>query len=100
MLEHRGSGRLMRRAPDGQVDVVLEGLHFANGVTLDEDEESVIFAETDGYRLQRLWLKGPRQGKVEILADSLPGFPDNMSRMRNGRFWVAMVSPRNPSWTA
>jgi sugar lactone lactonase YvrE len=95
MLEHRGSGRLMRRAPDGQVDVVLEGLHFANGVTLDEDEESVIFAETDGYRLQRLWLKGPRQGKVEILADNLPGFPDNISRMRNGRFWVAMVTPRN-----
>ena len=29
MLEHRGSGRLMRRAPDGQVDVVLEGLTFS-----------------------------------------------------------------------
>jgi sugar lactone lactonase YvrE len=95
MLEHRGSGRLMRRAPDGQVEVVLDGLHFANGVTLDEEEASVIFAETDGYRLRRLWLKGPRRGRVDVLADNLPGFPDNISRMRDGRFWVAMVAPRH-----
>ncbi|CAI1164332.1 Gluconolactonase [Serratia quinivorans] len=97
MIEHRGSGQLLRRDPDGQVHVLLDGLHFPNGITLDASEQSVIFAETDAYRLRRLWIQGPKTGQLEILADNLPGFPDNISRMQNGYFWVAMVTPRNKS---
>jgi sugar lactone lactonase YvrE len=96
MYEHRPSGRLFRRDPDGHVETVLEGLFFANGVTLTEDESALIFAETDGYRLSRFWLKGPKRGQRDILADNLPGFPDNLSRSRGGKFWVALVTPRNP----
>lgn len=95
MFEHRASGRLFKLEPDGQVKVVLEGLHFANGITLTSDESAVIFAETDGYRLNRLWIRGPHTGKREILLNNLPGFPDNISRINNGKFWVAMVTPRN-----
>lgn len=97
MIEHRGSGQLMRRDPDGQVHVLLDDLHFPNGITLDAAEESVIFAETDAYRLRRLWVQGPKAGNLETIAENLPGFPDNISRMRNGYFWVAMVAPRNKS---
>lgn len=96
MYEHRPSGRLFRRDPDGHVETVLEDLFFANGVTLTEDESALIFAETDGYRLSRYWLKGPKRGQRDILADNLPGFPDNLSRSRDGKFWVALVTPRNP----
>jgi sugar lactone lactonase YvrE len=95
MLEHRPSGRLLRRDPDGKVEVVLEALHFANGLTLTDEDESLIFAETDGYRLTRMWLKGPKAGQCEIIADNLPGFPDNMSRMQDGHFWVAIPNARN-----
>lgn len=95
MLEHRPSGRMFRRDPDGKVQIVLTGLYFPNGLTLNEDESAVIFVETDGYRLNKLWVKGAKAGVVEVLADNLPGFPDNVSPMRNGRFWVAMVSSRS-----
>lgn len=95
MLEHRPSGRLFKRSPDGQVEVVLTGLHFANGLILSDDEQAVIFSETDGYRISRLWIDGPRAGTLELLVENLPGFPDNISRMQNGKFWVAMVTNRN-----
>ncbi|EOY5049679.1 hypothetical protein [Serratia marcescens] len=29
--------------------------------------------------------------------DNMAGFPDNISRMQNGYFWVAMATPRNKS---
>lgn len=96
LMEHRPSGRLMRRAPDGCVEVVLENLYFANGITLSSDEQAVIFAETDGYRLNRLWIRGAHAGKREILASNLPGFPDNVSRLSAGKFWVALMTSRNP----
>lgn len=96
MYEHRPSGRLFRRDPDGHVEVILDGLYFANGITLTQDESALIFAETDGYRLSRFWLKGPKSGQREILVDNMPGFPDNISRCKDGKFWVAIPSPRNP----
>jgi hypothetical protein len=30
-----------------------------------------------------------------VIVDNLPGFADNLSSFEDGRFWVAMVSPRN-----
>ncbi|MGC0416867.1 SMP-30/gluconolactonase/LRE family protein [Embleya sp. AB8] len=95
LLEHRPSGRLLRRTPDGRVDVLLSGLHFANGIALTHDEGAVIFAETGAYRLSRLTLTGPHAGRVEVLADNLPGFPDNLSPLRDGRLWVALTNPRD-----
>ena len=38
LIEHSGTGRLLRRTPDGEVDVLLDGLHFANGVALAPDQ--------------------------------------------------------------
>ena len=96
-LEHRGSGRLLRRDPDGRVEVVLDGLHFANGITLTPDESALLYAETAAHRISRLPLSGPDAGTPTVLADNLPGSPDNMSRFTDGRTWVAMAGPRAPS---
>ena len=93
VLEHRGSGRLLRRDPDGTVHVVLDGLHFPNGLTLTEDETAVLFVETDGYRLTRVPVAAPHT--PEVVLDNLPGMPDNVSRARGARLWIAMVAPRN-----
>lgn len=97
MIEHRGSGRLFRRDPNGQVAVVLEGLHFPNGITLTEDESALILAETDGYRLTALRPRPDGAVEIRCLVENLPGFPDNLSRSRQGRFWVAMPGPRSAS---
>jgi sugar lactone lactonase YvrE len=95
LIEHSGTGRLLRRDPDGTVSAVLTGLHFANGVALAADESFVTVAETGAYRLTRLWLTGPQAGRSDVLADNLPGFPDNIARGSDGLIWIAMGSPRN-----
>lgn len=96
LLEHSGTGRLLRRDPGGDVTVLLEGLQFANGVALGEDEAFVVVAETGAYRLTRLWLTGERAGQSDLLVDNLPGFPDNIAAGPSGLIWVALGSPRNP----
>ncbi|MGV0625474.1 SMP-30/gluconolactonase/LRE family protein [Mycolicibacter minnesotensis] len=95
VIEARGSGSLLRRDPDGTVEVLAGGLHFANGVTLTSDESAVVFAESTGRRLSKYWLSGPLRGSITTLADAFPGHPDNISTGSDGRIWVAMVSDRN-----
>lgn len=96
LLSHSGTGRLFRRAPDGAVDLVADGLQFANGVALGPDESWLVVAETSGYCLDRIWLTGPRAGEQAPLVENLPGFPDNVSTGSDGLIWVALPSPRNP----
>lgn len=96
ILEARARGSLFRRDPDGTVLTVVSGLHFANGVTATADGSAVVFAETQGRRLSKYWLTGPKAGTVTPLAVNLPGMPDNLSTGADGRIWCAMVAPANP----
>lgn len=95
ILEARGDGGLYRRDPDGTVHTVLENLYFANGLTVTADGSALVFAETQGRRLCKYWLNGPKAGTVSVLAEHLAGMPDNISTGSGGRIWVAMVTPRN-----
>ena len=95
ILSHTGSGRLIRRDPDGSVTVLLDDLDFANGVALSQDESFVLIAETGGYRVTRLDLAGPEAGRRSVIIDNLPGMPDNMSTGSDGVFWIALPSARN-----
>lgn len=97
LLEHSGTGRLLRRGLSAEVTVLLDGLQFANGVALAADGSFVVVAETAAYRLIRLWITGPRAGESEVFADNLPGFPDNISTGSDGLIWVALGSPRDAS---
>jgi sugar lactone lactonase YvrE len=92
ILEHSGTGRLLRRDPDGRVDVLLDDLQFANGVLRTPD--AVVVAETGCYRLTRLWLTGARAGQRDIFAQNLPGSPDNLAAAPDGTIWVALANPR------
>lgn len=94
VLEHASRGRLLRRTPDGNVELVLDGLDFANGVALAPDDSFVLVAETGGYRIRKVWLSGDRAGRDEVIIDNLPGMPDNMST-GDGVFWVAFPTERN-----
>ena len=96
LLEHRGTGRLLRLDPrTGETDLLAEGLQFANGVGLASDESFVLVAETGSYQISRVDLTGPSQGRTSVWAENLPGIPDNMtSQTGDGLFWVALYSPR------
>jgi sugar lactone lactonase YvrE len=95
IIEHSGTGRLIRRDPDGTCETVIDGLQFANGVALTEAEDVLYFAETSGYSIGSLHLSGPRAGQRDVISPVLPGFPDNLSRGTDGQIWVAIASPRN-----
>nr|WP_280404230.1 SMP-30/gluconolactonase/LRE family protein [Nocardia brasiliensis] len=96
LLEHSGTGRLFRRDPSGKVELLLDGLHFANGVVLAPDRSCVVVAETGGYRLTRHWLTGPKAGTRDLLIENLPGFPDNLGLGSDGLIWITLPSARNP----
>lgn len=52
MLEGEASGRLLRYdPPTGTTHVVLDGLTFANGVQLSQDQSFLLFTETTNCRL-------------------------------------------------
>lgn len=89
------SGRLMKYdVRTKEVQVLLRGLHFPNGVLLSEDGSYLLVAETITCRILKYWLRPPaKAGLVEVHVQ-LPGFPDNVKRSPRGGFWVAMHSRR------
>ncbi len=94
--EHGGHGRLLAYDPQtGKTTMLLDGLNFANGVAVGHDQSYVLVNETGGYRIIRYWISGPNLGKSEPFLEALPSFPDNISTGLDGRYWVALVSPRN-----
>ncbi|MGC8120037.1 SMP-30/gluconolactonase/LRE family protein [Marinobacter sp. VGCF2001] len=97
LLEMRPHGRLLRYDPDsGTTEVLLRNLHFANGVALSPKGSYVLVNETWKYRTLRYWILGPKAGQADVFADNLPGFPDNLAVDREGRYWVAFPTLRNP----
>jgi sugar lactone lactonase YvrE len=96
MLEVTRTGRLLRRSSGGVVEILLDGLAFANGVALAGDESFVAVAETAARTVVRQWLTGPAAGTRDYLVEDLPGYPDNISRGSDGLIWVTIASPRDP----
>ena len=96
IFEHRPNGRLLRYDPaQGQAEVLLPDIYYANGVALSPDGSFVLVSETTAYRVRRFWLTGPNKGQSDIFIDNLPGFPDGISLGSDGLFWLTLVNPRN-----
>jgi hypothetical protein len=95
-VQNTRTGRLLRLTEDGRVEVVVDGLAFANGVALASDESFVAVAETGARTVVRHWLTGPDAGARDLLVDDLPGYPDNIARGSDGLIWVSIASPRDP----
>jgi adipocyte plasma membrane-associated protein len=70
------------------VKVLIDNLWFANGVALSPNEDFVIVSDFVRGRILRYWLLTNKAGTYDVLADGLPGTPDNLSADKNG-FWVA-----------
>ncbi|MGC4880787.1 SMP-30/gluconolactonase/LRE family protein [Micromonospora sp. DT43] len=92
LLEHRPNGRVLAHHPGtGRTEVVTDGLYFPNGIALTPDESALMLVETTTHRLLRVELRGG----VRVLAD-LPAYPDNLSAVGDGTYWIALPSPRVP----
>lgn len=91
LLEHRPNGRLLA-FKEGQVSVLATGLYFPNGVALTPDESALLLVEDSTHRLLRFALP---DGERTELTD-LKAYPDNMSAVGDGTYWIAMPSPRLP----
>jgi sugar lactone lactonase YvrE len=95
-VQNTRTGRLLRLSTDGTVEVVLDGLAFANGVALSAAEDFVCVAESGARTVVRRWLTGNRAGMRDLLCSALPGYPDNISRGSDGLIWVTIASPVDP----
>ncbi|MCP4606201.1 MAG: SMP-30/gluconolactonase/LRE family protein [Proteobacteria bacterium] len=96
IVEHGSHGRLLEYCPaTGKTKTLVKGLNFANGVAVSHDQDCVLVNETGSYRVLRYWIGGSKKGTTEPFIENLPSFPDNISTGLNGKFWVALVSPRN-----
>jgi sugar lactone lactonase YvrE len=108
IIEHRPTGQLFRYNTDGTLELLLDGLGFANGVALSADESFLVVAQTVGYDLLKLDLTGDAQGAVTRFGEAMPGMPDNIAADPGGNIWVSIVAPRigavdyllprNPLW--
>ncbi|MEM7441618.1 MAG: SMP-30/gluconolactonase/LRE family protein [Pseudomonadota bacterium] len=88
IVEDTASGRLLRIDPDGQGHVLKDGLSFANGVVVLEDQGLVLVAETAKCRIHAVPLAG---GAARVWAKT-PGHPDNLALDADGQVWAAMPS--------
>jgi sugar lactone lactonase YvrE len=95
ILEQSSTGRVLAYDPaSGKTCVLASGLSFANGIALSGDGRTLFVNETGRYRI---WKIDAASGKRAILFDNLPGYPDNLMRGRDGKIWVGLVKPRNPT---
>ena len=103
-IEHASTGRLLEYDPaTRRTRTVMRALCFANGVALSVDESRLFVVETCEYRVwsvaaaaNDLSAKAAIGGtpQARILLSNLPGYPDNLTRGRDGRIWLGLVKPR------
>lgn len=97
-LEARGNGRIICYDTNtGKTHTVLRGLKFPNGICVASDGQSILFAETFGCSIKRYWFDGPKKGRLDVVMNNLPGYPDNINLASDGNYWLALVGMRSPS---
>jgi sugar lactone lactonase YvrE len=107
IMEHSCTGRVLEYRPaTGTVRKLIGGLCFPNGVALSGDEAHLFVAETGGYRIWKVDVNAdgldaaslsgePNHPEARVIADNLPGFPDNLTRSAEGRLWTGFTKPRS-----
>ena len=104
ILEQTSTGRILEYDPANKTTrVMAKSLSFANGVALSRDEQTLFVNETGKYRVWKisvgakdLDISTPND-QAKLLFDNLPGYPDNLMRGLDGKIWLGLVKPRNPT---
>ena len=105
IMEHSCTGRVLVYDPGRRsTSLVIGGLCFPNGVALSGDGRHLFIAETGEYRIWKvvaaargLDARSLATGdpSARVIADNLPGFPDNLTRSAEGRLWTGLTKPRS-----
>lgn len=62
------SGRLLVYDPvTKESKVLVENVHFANGIVLSPEEDYLILAECLRFRLHKYYIKGPKAGRWTVI---------------------------------
>lgn len=81
----------------GSIKELMSGIFFANGVAVSQGADFIAVVSTASWHVYRYWLNGPNAGERDVLTDQLPGFPDGISRSKEGEgFWISIILPHNP----
>jgi len=104
ILEQASTGRILEFDPATKTTrVVARGISFANGVALSQDEQTLFVNETGKYRVWKIAVSANNldvaQPSVQasVFLDNLPGYPDNLMRGLDGKIWLGLAKPRNPT---
>ncbi|EFO13836.1 strictosidine synthase [Loa loa] len=100
MIEHKADGRLLHyNMHTGVLHVLIDGLHYPNGVEFDKTGKCVFFSEMGNLRILK-YCFNYKSKKYTIVASNLPGYPDNIRTANNGMLWVPLGQARlnDDSW--
>ncbi len=104
VIEGSSTGRIIEYDPaTARSRLVATGLSFANGVALSADEQSLFVSETGNFRLWKIAVAanglnvGQASSQASVVLDNLPGYPDNVMRGMDGKIWLGLAKPRNPT---
>jgi YD repeat-containing protein len=104
ILEQASTGRILEYDPANKTTrTVAKGFSFANGVALSQDEQTLFVNETGKYRVWKISVGAKdldistQNDQAKLLFDNLPGYPDNLMRGLDGKIWLGLVKPRNPT---
>lgn len=93
VIEHRPYGSVWSYdLTTSEATLLVDNLHFSNGLTLGENDDYIVFVELLEYRVHRHWLRGDDAGETQIFIENVPGFPDNITYDGNDTFWLALAS--------
>lgn len=89
----RRRGRVLEYDPSANTTKLLAtGLHFANGIAVDEKESYLVVSETFQARSQKYYLKGPKAGTLEPLDFTFMSYSDGVDCSPE-LCYVALPSP-------
>ncbi|XP_066333351.1 protein STRICTOSIDINE SYNTHASE-LIKE 10-like [Miscanthus floridulus] len=90
------TGRLLRYDPKsgGEVEVLVDGLAFPNGLAMSRDGTHLLLAVTTTGRILRYWLRPAAKAPAIEEVARLPWFPDNIRMSPRGGFWVGLHAKR------
>lgn len=99
---HSSNGRVCAYDPStGQSWVIASGFSGANGIAVSYDQKYLYLCETMEYCIWRIpadMRGGTKVNGAELFISNIPGCVDNLNRGQDGRYWVGIVSGRDPSW--
>lgn len=95
LMEKNHSGRLIScSAALVEAKVLLNDLHYPNGLVVSDDGKWLWFSESWNHRLSRIKVGGSVIGTLNVIDNNLPGYPARLCQSRQGGYWLALFALR------